>query len=333
MIGTLFIIRAVQNGFGVREDDNVLLRDTAAPVQDATGSANISLGSTEFGSREADIEALNKPHAISKPIGCSGMHFAAFDTQLNAPTYPMPCPVTFLRGNHTHKRSMFWQKHKAYLDFSAKISAQAPDDLVVFFDARDVMFAGNHPQQIAERFNEFRTQIVIGAEFGCWPPGSLCSRNISFYPDPYPRYTTLLKAGYIQCDSTCTQHPGYRFLNSGFTIGRAKSVRDMIEAAMHSGKERLAYLHASLSEYDDQYFLNHVFAHMRNRFSITLDYNATLVLNLQRILERSFELTGKGVYSRGFEKYILFAHGNGNGKKMIKHFAEHMQKIRSGKAD
>lgn len=233
------------------------------------------------------------------------IHFASFDTQLYAPAYNTPFNVTMLGGGKNKEK--FWQKHYQYHKFSSR---QPANDLIVFFDARDVIFVGeNNEDIILSRFNNINANIVIGAEFGCFPAQSICHTRPLLFPDPLKKYTP----DFVRCDWTCTSQPGYKFLNSGFIMGRAKY---LTELWIYTN-----YMNINRYSYDDQRALNEVYAYYRHKLNIMLDYDANLVLNMQRMTDDSLLYRSNKLYSILFNHSLLFLHGNGNGKNKIRMIA------------
>lgn len=84
----------------------------------------------------------------------------------------------------------------------------ADDDLVLFLDAFDTLFLTG-PETIVERFLEFNAPIVMGAERHCWPLHSLSDR--------YPKAPT-----------------SHRYLNSGFFIGYAGEIKQMVKDVLNT---------------------------------------------------------------------------------------------------
>ena len=78
------------------------------------------------------------------------IHFVAFDTKLQAPAHHTPFNVTMLGGTG-NKSGRLWQKHYHYHKFSAKQNA---NDLIVYFDARDVLFVGKNIDVLITRFKK-----------------------------------------------------------------------------------------------------------------------------------------------------------------------------------
>mgnify|MGYP001997832247 FL=1 len=157
---------------------------------------------------------------------------------------------------------------------------------------------------------------MIGAEFGCFPRKSICHKKPFLFPDPLHKFTP----DFVKCDWTCTSHPGYKFLNSGFIMGRAN---DLNKVWLHTNYTRHEY-----SYYDDQEALNKVYALHRQKLNIKLDYDARLVLNLQRMTDDSILYSHSKVYSKLFNHSILFLHGNGDGKQKIKRMASEKMKYK-----
>jgi len=127
----------------------------------------------------------------------------------------------------------------------ASIAEEKEDLIVMFTDAYDVILTAD-ADHILKLYRSFApARIVFSAEGFCWPDAGLAER----YPEV---------------------DKGYRFLNSGGFIGRAKDVAEMLthEPAADTDDDQLYYT---------KIFLN---KDLRRRWSISLDTTAKIFQNL-----------------------------------------------------
>lgn len=243
------------------------------------------------------------------------VHYATYDSDLTAPTFAATFPfnVTMLRPVGTLVQPPSGEgwpcgygcgpKLDAYRNFVATVPAH---DVVFLFDARDVMFAGCPSPAAA--YAQIGHRIVFGAELGCFPSDALCATNRNLFEDIHPLNEEAL-AQHVHCDHTCSEPPGYRFLNSGFIAGRARELLQLLNPS-----ESDSGWPASI---DDQRAMAEAYARHRGVLDVGLDYSAALVLNLQRMLPTSVVRRDGQLYSELMQQAPCFVHGNGDGKEWM----------------
>lgn len=251
------------------------------------------------------------------------VRLASFDTHLECPVFnaTFPYHVAMLRGQKL--QSHHKQKVVAFRQFAEHVArTDGPDQLVVLFDSRDVMFTGcEEGESPASTFaalqRELGVGVLFGAEFGCHPMSgsepSPCSKLPYLFPDR-SNLTARAILEHVDVDFTCTPkgaRPGYRFLNAGLIAGKAGSLRDFYAAALN-----LFDIADDLRS--DQALMTHAFLTLREAHRVEMDYGARFVLSLQRIRRSGMEQRAGGrVFSNLFGRAPCFMHGNGNGKQWM----------------
>lgn len=128
-----------------------------------------------------------------------------------------------------------------------------PEDIILFTDAYDVIYCGNHAE-IINRYLEFRHPIVFGAE-------TMCN------PDPNREHEYK------------NRHLPFPYLNSGLFIGRVWALREcMVGYCYNDGDD------------DQRYWTNYF---LKRNDLIALDYNNSLFLNTAGIKIEEIEWDGK----------------------------------------
>lgn len=135
-------------------------------------------------------------------------------------------------------KANFGVKLREVHDFIFKSSIQN-EDIVLFTDAYDVIYAGNHVE-IVKRFINMNTPIVFGSETTCNPD-----------PDKANMYTN--------------KNVKFPYLNSGMFIGIVGALRECMKNYVYEDK------------HDDQRFWTQKFFEYPKLF--TLDYENQLFLN------------------------------------------------------
>jgi uncharacterized protein Usg len=158
--------------------------------------------------------------------------------------------------------------------------------LVMFTDAYDVVLTAN-TKRILESFDSFAPfRVVFGAESFCWPRQDLA--------DSYPEV-----------------EKGYRYLNSGGFIGKAK---DVLAILNHS-----EVAHTD----DDQLYYTKIFldAELRSRWAMALDTKAKIFQNLNGAVgDVSLKFRDSGVpylANTAFGSEPAVIHGNGPSKLIL----------------
>ena len=87
------------------------------------------------------------------------------------------------------------------------LEGMSNNDIVLFMDGYDT-FLADSPEEVLERFLDFKVDLLFGAEMDCWPLSD----------DEFKS----------KWEETGTP---YKYLNSGLYIGRANAIRDFIDLA------------------------------------------------------------------------------------------------------
>ena len=143
-----------------------------------------------------------------------------------------------------------YQKLEATLQFC---ESQPPNDIVLFTDAFDVMFLKTS-EEILEDYIAMETDILFGAECGCWPHvtrdgGRECLERYPASPTPY------------------------RYLNSGTWMARARAIVRVLTALKNRSGEGFAK-----SETNDQELVADMF--LEGGWGINLDYNSKIFMSM-----------------------------------------------------
>mmetsp|Transcript_76807 Transcript_76807/g.140397 ORF Transcript_76807/g.140397 Transcript_76807/m.140397 type:complete len:358 (-) Transcript_76807:98-1171(-) len=253
---------------------------------------------------------------VSKGYG-NNWEVLAFDTDKDKSLpflHTFPFNVTLLTMNDVdtckHHGSVWHHRVAAY---KKAVSQRESDKLLFLIDSRDVAWGGCS-RDLAEEFDRLNKAIVLGAEVSCWPDPDKCA--------DYPQAPDHLKWSkvekYFDCDWTCPEKDkGYRFINAGFIAGRAGDLSQYFDNILGS----------TGCEFDDQREWNRLFQEdsLQWHHSMGLDYEASLVVNLQRMYKSDFMRNRSRVYSRLFQKEMCFVHGNGGGKEWMSEFYENKQ--------
>uniref|UniRef100_A0A6C0B6P4 PLOD1-3-like GT domain-containing protein n=1 Tax=viral metagenome TaxID=1070528 RepID=A0A6C0B6P4_9ZZZZ len=173
----------------------------------------------------------------------------------------------------------FGVKLKEVRDFVLR-SSVLDNDIVLFTDAYDVLYFGNH-EEIVKRYLEFNRPIVFGCETTCNPVPS------------YEKYYT-----YKDCE--------FPYLNSGLFIGRAWALQQYISQYQYIDKD------------DDQVFWTERFLTHMSSNHFALDYNNSIFLNTYGIDLSLVKRVEDGYEYKGARP--IFIHVNGPDKTDLQHF-------------
>jgi procollagen-lysine,2-oxoglutarate 5-dioxygenase 1 len=158
----------------------------------------------------------------------------------------------------------------------------AADDIIVFMDAYDVVYAGN-ATTLLERFATFGKPIVFGAECDCSPDGPIRAR----YPD-------------------ATKGKQLRFLNSGLCMGRTWALRECFVG------------YSFVDAINDQLWWKQKYVERLDL--IELDHDIALFLNCHGLDKNMIHLDNK-VATYG-DKTPQFLHFNGSAKAIMNKYAK-----------
>jgi hypothetical protein len=130
-----------------------------------------------------------------------------------------------------------------------------PNDIILFIDAYDVMFAGNETEILA-RFLRLNASIVFAAECGCWPH---IAEDPNICYQAYPASPTSA-----------------RYLNSGTWIGYAKEASVMLKAVMQEAG-------TSFDNANDQKLMADLY--IQHRSNIQLDFYSLIFQSMHATLD------------------------------------------------
>lgn len=167
-----------------------------------------------------------------------------------------------------HANGNFGLKIKLVQDFLQNDELDN-DDLLLFTDAYDVIYAG-HFDTIIERFHMFNKPIIFGAETTC-------------SPDP------KMSVHYEIKNTT------FPYLNSGLYIGKIHALRECINKYVYN------------DQHDDQLYWTHMF--LQNKDKIELDYKNELFLNTYGIDIEEINISKNGVCYNGKNPLFLHVNG------------------------
>ncbi|CAJ1397780.1 unnamed protein product [Effrenium voratum] len=210
-------------------------------------------------------------------------------------------------------------KTKQWLHF---LAGQSPDQLVLLTDANDVIFGGCDQKQLIRNYEAVATlggaPVVMGAELGSRP-----ERLMANFSALESRRQRVLRAFAVPADGyaaradctasfgPCSNPPAYQFLNSGFYMGPAKDVKEVLEAALDY-------------ECDQDGAAEYMLLHPDK---VTLDYAGALVLNLhnfhqdEKLLKVETVNKQLRLHNQVTGMTQCFVHGNGNGKEFVSRLA------------
>jgi len=180
-----------------------------------------------------------------------------------------------------------WQ-HIWKLDFLLDFMSQPhihDDDIIFFFDAKDVYFLDNK-NNIIDEFIELNVSILFSAEWMCWPPS-----NANWPPVP-------------------PNHP--RYINTGVYIAYVKPLRKLFTDIVDTQKRHLQHVQ------DDQELI-HLFFH-KHKYDIAIDSNVKIFQSMYlRNLEDLQLLDHNRIRNIITQTDIKLIHFNGHGsiKKII----------------
>jgi len=132
------------------------------------------------------------------------------------------------------------------------------DDIIIFTDAWDVIYLDT-TDSIVEKYKKFNKDIVFGSEKTCWPDSER------------------------EKDFIDTKDTVFPYLNSGGYIGKAKTIRDLLN--IYNDEERT----------DDQRFW--IDKYLNNKDKIGLDTNAEIFLNTCATDKKYYTFNNKFVYT------------------------------------
>jgi hypothetical protein len=131
-----------------------------------------------------------------------------------------------------------------------------PTDLVMYANLSLLDFNGFNPADLLQRYDRLDKAIVFGAEKNLWPESIEVFRfKIEQLASPGP----------------------FKYLNSGFFIASAGELKRLLDERVYE----------DTGDFIDQVYFLH--AYLTGRYSMTLDYNNSLVLNTFRCDQREVD--------------------------------------------
>lgn len=164
-----------------------------------------------------------------------------------------------------------------------------PEEIIVFVDAWDVVFAAE-VGAVVERFKDFNTEIIFGAEKNCFP--------------------SCFKREYDRLGSSSS----YRYLNSGVIVGYTGAIMTTLEAMdapnlpvdYHDGRTGRNY------HFNDQ--ANYMDLFLRQPVKMKLDYGCVIAQNMQDVEPKDLDFSGERIRNTETNTHPMIIHFNGGSK-------------------
>lgn len=184
-------------------------------------------------------------------------------------------------------------KPKSLLKYLAREGSNF--DYVVVVDAWDILFLGD-VEELLSKFSLFDAPIVFNAERSCFPRADLAEKH------PLPVLVSP-----------------YRYLNSGFFMGKTEDVVTMLRAMQLENVED-DYVKSSGEKWEPNDQLYYQLYYLDNIHKIDLDTQAMLCQSLHGSEpdEFAFAPATKRVMSLTTGNQPTVFHGNGSGKEWLK---------------
>lgn len=179
--------------------------------------------------------------------------------------------------------------------YNAIKDGKITEKYIVFVDAFDVVFADTL-ENIMSKFKSFNVPIVIGSERNCFPQN---------FQKEYDRLAHT---------------SSFKYLNSGVIVGETEAIMEVLEA-MDAPNLPVDY-HDSRTgrnfHFNDQaYYMD---LYLRQPVKMKLDYDCTIVQNMQDVKEGDFILSQKsnvitnGIINMETQSMPSIIHWNGGSK-------------------
>jgi len=173
--------------------------------------------------------------------------------------------------------------------YNAIKNGEIKEDIIIFVDAWDVVFAHNL-DVVYETYKSFNSDIVIGAEKNCFP--ACFKREFDLQPNK----------------------TSYKYLNSGVIIGNKDAIFTALEA-MDAPNLPVDYFDGRTStnyHFNDQAYYMDIY--LRQPVKISLDKECVIAQNMQDVQEGELDFSNH--YIRNIETYSfpLIFHWNGGSK-------------------
>jgi hypothetical protein len=166
-------------------------------------------------------------------------------------------------------------------------------DLMIFTDSWDVLFAAE-PKEVIERYLSFGADVVINAEKNCFP--------------------AALKDQFDKIETPPTE---YKYLNSGFIVGKTEAILACLETmdlpnvpGDYYDTEKKCNVHP-----EDQTMWQQAF--LKQPVSIALDYYCALSQTLHDANMGEFDFSEKRIRNKATNSYPCVFHLNGSAKDKL----------------
>lgn len=197
------------------------------------------------------------------------------------------------------------------------------DDLVVFVDGADTMFAGCHKDTFLKRFTKIldvtKAEIVVAAEYNCYE-----IENCTTFPDT--NREKVLNAFGMESATVDEMADGHclkgdcklKYLNSGFYAGYSKNVKRFLSMVLDAYKP-LGNRHTRRGAKGDQAYIADIFeAHPE---MVVLDYAGALTNSLSNVKSNEgpfqFQRSRNAWVNSLLKDDACFFHGNGQGNPVL----------------
>lgn len=204
------------------------------------------------------------------------------------------------------------------------------DDLVVFVDGADTMFAGCHEDTFLKRFTKIldvtKAEIVVAAEYNCYE-----IQNCTTFPDT--NREKVLNAFGMESATVDEMADGHclkgdcklKYLNSGFYAGYSKNVKRFLSMVLDAYKPlgnrptRRGAKGRNRNFKGDQAYIAKIFeAHPE---MVVLDYAGALTNSLSNVKSNEgpfqFQRSRNAWVNSLLKDDACFFHGNGEGKPVL----------------
>lgn len=198
------------------------------------------------------------------------------------------------------------------------------EKVIMFADGEDVIMGGCHKSELLERYKTIvdksgGAKIVFGAELWCFePPNGECPEpaRAEWAEREYDGRKLDAKLNSFKNEQSSKDNTtSYTNLNSGFFIGPAKDLLEMLHWS--EDEARWAKLHPEGSDYygDQRMYSQYWFEHPDK---VTLDYGAELVLTANGFKRDALMVDTEGdVVNKMFDRKQCVVHGNGYAKSAV----------------
>jgi hypothetical protein len=164
-----------------------------------------------------------------------------------------------------------------------------PEELMIFCDSWDLVF-GASPNEIIDKYKDFKSDIVISAERNCFPLDYKKAYDDLDIPTPYS------------------------YLNSGFIVGKTQSILTCLEAMDLSNVKDDHWDAENNRNYhsNDQTIWQSIF--LQQPVKIALDYNQMLSQTLHDAKVEDFDFSGERIKNNITDSFPSTFHFNGGAK-------------------